>query len=73
MIVEKKAALVTGATSGIGRATALAFGAAGAKVVFSGRRDQEGEESAALIRKSGAECLFIHSDVSSEEDVKTLV
>lgn len=71
--LENKVALVTGATSGIGKATALALGTAGAKVVFSGRRDSEGEATAAMIRHAGAECLFVHSDVSSEEDVKALV
>ncbi|MBD2310017.1 SDR family oxidoreductase [Chroococcidiopsis sp. FACHB-1243] len=73
MILQGKVALVTGGTSGIGRATAIAFGAAGAKVVFSGRRDSEGEETAALIRDAGAECLFVRSDVSSEADVQALV
>lgn len=73
MILENKVALVTGGTSGIGRATALALGAAGAKVVFSGRRDSEGEATAALMRAAGAECLFVRSDVSSETDVKALV
>ncbi|MBR8833170.1 MAG: SDR family oxidoreductase [Stigonema ocellatum SAG 48.90 = DSM 106950] len=73
MTLQNKVALVTGATSGIGKAAALALGSAGAKVVFSGRRDQEGETTAALIRNAGAECLFVRSDVSSEEDVKTLV
>ncbi|MCC5668779.1 SDR family oxidoreductase [Nostoc sp. CHAB 5784] len=73
MILENKVALVTGGTSGIGRATAIAFGATGAKVVFSGRRDSEGEETAALIRDTGAECLFVQSDVSSEADVQALV
>ena len=53
-ILEHKVALVTGGTSGIGKATALAFGAAGAKVVFSGRRETEGENTANLIRKSGS-------------------
>ncbi len=71
--LENKVALVTGATSGIGKAAALALGIAGAKVVFSGRRDQEGEATAALIRDAGAECLFVRSDVSSEEDVKALI
>ncbi len=73
MLLENKVALVTGGTSGIGRATAIALGAAGAKVVFSGRRDSEGEETAALIRDAGAECLFVRSDVSSEADIKALV
>ena len=71
--LENKVALVTGATSGIGKAAALALGIAGAKVVFSGRRDQEGEATASLIRDAGAECLFVRSDVSSEEDVKALI
>ena len=73
MILENKVALVTGATSGIGKAAALALGSAGAKVVFSGRREREGEATAALIRNAGAECLFVRSDVSSESDVKALV
>ncbi len=73
MILENKVVLVTGGTSGIGKATALALGVAGAKIVFSGRREQEGEDTAAQIRQLGAECLFVRSDVSSEEDVKALV
>ena len=72
-ILKHKVALVTGGTSGIGNATAIALGAAGAKVVFSGRREAEGEDVANSIRKSGAECLFVRSDVSNEADVKTLI
>jgi len=69
MILQDKVALVTGGASGIGRATAIAFGAAGAKVVFSDIRSTEGEETD-LIRETGAECLFVKSDVSSEADVR---
>jgi len=65
--------LVTGGTSGISKVTALALGVAGAKVVFSGRREQEGEDTANLIRQSGAGCLFVRSDVSNETDVQTLI
>ncbi len=71
--LDNKVALVTGATSGIGRAAALALGTAGAKVVFSGRREDKGEETTKIIRDVGAECLFVRSDVSSEEDIKALV
>ncbi len=72
-VLENKVALVTGGTSGIGKATALAMGVAGAKVFFSGRREPEGEDTANLIRQSGAECLFVRSDVSNETDVQTLI
>jgi NAD(P)-dependent dehydrogenase (short-subunit alcohol dehydrogenase family) len=72
-ILENKVALVTGGTSGIGKATALALGIAGAKVVFSGRREQEGEDTANSIRQSGAECLFVRSDVASEADTQALI
>ncbi len=73
MMLKDKVVLVTGGASGIGRATAIAFGAAGAKVVFSDIRDVEAEKTAALIRDTGAECLFVRSDVSSEADVQALV
>ena len=73
MILQDKVLLITGGTSGIGRATAVAFGEAGAKVVLSGRREAEGEETAALIRDTGAECLFVRSDVSDEAEVQALV
>jgi NAD(P)-dependent dehydrogenase (short-subunit alcohol dehydrogenase family) len=68
-----KVVLVTGATSGIGRATAIAFGREGAKVVVSGRRDQEGNDTVAEIRKAGGEATFIRTDVTKESDVAALV
>ena len=65
--------MVTGGTSGIGRATALAFARAGAKVVVSGRREKEGQQVVDEIRRAGAEGIFIKADVSDEADVKALV
>jgi NAD(P)-dependent dehydrogenase (short-subunit alcohol dehydrogenase family) len=70
---ENKVTLITGGTSGIGLATALAFGKEGAKVVLSGRREKEGNEVVSRIRKSGGEATFIKTDVSSEAEVEALV
>ena len=71
--LENKIALVTGGTTGIGRATAVAFARAGAKVVVSGRRETEGEETVRLIKKTGGDGLFVQADVSRETDVRALV
>lgn len=71
--MEDKVALVTGGGSGIGRASALAFAGAGAKVVVSGRREKEGFETVALIRKDGGQGMFIKADVSNEAEVKALL
>src|SRR6202790_3591864 len=65
--------LVTGALTGIGRATALAFAREGARVVVSGRRDEEGQKGVSEIRKAGAEAEFIRADVRREEDVRNLI
>ena len=65
--------LITGALTGIGRATALAFAGEGARIVVSGRRDEEGKKLVAEIRELGAEAEFIRSDVRHEEDVRGLV
>src|ERR1041385_7934765 len=71
--LANKVALVTGATSGIGQATAIAFAREGAKVVLSGRRENEGNETVALIRKAGGEATFVRTDVTSEADVAALM
>ena len=65
--------LITGALTGIARATALAYAHKGARVVFSGRRDQAGAELAAELQAAGAEAEFIRADVRHEDDVRALV
>ena len=65
--------LITGALSGIGRATAAAFAKNGASVVASGRREAEGKALEAELRSLGAEVAFIRADVRREDDVRSLV
>lgn len=71
--MNTKAVLITGALTGIGRATALAFAKEGAHVVVSGRHDEEGKKLVAEMRKLGAEAEFIRADVRHEEDVRKLI
>ena len=65
--------LITGALTGIGRATALAFAKEGADIVVSGRRDDAGQALATELRALGAQAEFIRADVRHESDVQTLV
>jgi NAD(P)-dependent dehydrogenase (short-subunit alcohol dehydrogenase family) len=69
---EKKIALVTGAGSGIGRASAVALAAAGFAVVLAGRRPQPLDETAAAIAAAGGEALAVATDVSVPADVARL-
>lgn len=68
-----KVALVTGGSSGIGRATALAFGREGARVVVANRRVEAGEEVAARIAAAGGEAHFVQADVTRADQVEALV
>lgn len=68
-----KTALITGAGSGIGRSIAIAFASAGARVVLAGRRLEELEESARLIREGSGEALAVPADVTDERSVGALV
>ena len=68
-----KTAIVTGASSGIGRATALAFAAAGARVVAADIDVAGGEETVRLIGEAGGTAVFQATDVSSADDVDALI
>ena len=65
--------LITGALTGIGRATAAAFAKDGASMVVSGRREAEGRALEAELRSLGAEAAFIRADVRHEDDVRSLI
>src|SRR5262245_30820728 len=71
--MQGKIALVTGGTTGIGRATAVAFARKGAKVVFTGRRAEEGAETLKYVQQAGGEGLFLKSDVSQPAEVEKTI
>src|SRR5690242_16793332 len=68
-----KVCLVTGAGSGIGRATAQRFASEQGKVVVIDRDDTGGKETVELIKQSGGQALFVHCDVGIEEEIKSCV
>jgi NAD(P)-dependent dehydrogenase (short-subunit alcohol dehydrogenase family) len=65
--------LITGALTGIGRATALAFAKEGARIVIAGRRDEAGQNLVAELRRLDAEAEYVNADVRHEEDLRSLV
>src|SRR5258708_1498505 len=64
--------VITGALSGIGRATAVNFAKRGARLVGSGRREEQGDALAAELRAVGAEAMFVKADVRDDDDVRNL-
>ncbi len=73
MRLKDKVAVITGATAGMGRASAVLFAREGAKVVMTGRRAKLGEEIAGGIRDEGGDVLFVQADASRTEDVQKVV
>ncbi len=68
-----KVALITGAGTGIGRATAVAMAAEGAKIVVAELNKQAGEQTAQIVAQAGGDCIAVATDVTSEESMKAAV
>lgn len=73
MRLANKVAIITGASSGIGRGSAYVFAREGAKIVAADIDDAGGEETAAAIRSEGGDAIFVHTDVSKAADMENLV
>jgi NAD(P)-dependent dehydrogenase (short-subunit alcohol dehydrogenase family) len=71
--LDKKVAIITGATSGIGRAVADLFVKEGAKAVIAGHSEQNGLELECELQASGGDVLFVGTDVTKKEDLQYLV
>jgi NAD(P)-dependent dehydrogenase (short-subunit alcohol dehydrogenase family) len=68
-----KVAIITGGSSGIGRASAIAFAREGAKVAIASRREEEGEETVRLVKEAGSDGFFVKTDVAKAADVSAMV
>jgi NAD(P)-dependent dehydrogenase (short-subunit alcohol dehydrogenase family) len=72
-MTDGKVAIVTGGSSGIGRATAVALAKEGVNIVVAARRSNEGEETVHLVKEAGGDGIFVKTDVADEASVKALV
>lgn len=72
-MTTQKVSIITGGSSGIGRATAVALAKEGVKVTVAARRAKEGEETVRLVKEAGSEGIFMKTDVANEDDVRSMV
>jgi NAD(P)-dependent dehydrogenase (short-subunit alcohol dehydrogenase family) len=72
-LLESRVAMITGAGSGIGRASALAFAREGARVVVSDIASEGGNETVNLIKQEGGEAIFIRCDVARPQEIEALI
>ena len=72
-MTDQQIAIITGGSFGIGRATTIALAKDGVKVTIAARRAIEGEETVQLVKEAGSEGIFVKTDVTREDDVKSLV
>src|SRR5580658_3012642 len=72
MRLKKKVAIVTGAGSGIGQATALLFAEEGAKVVVADINEEKARDTVSLIKKAGGEAIAVRADISKEADARRI-
>lgn len=73
MRLQDKIAIITGAASGIGRATAVRFAQEGAKVLVADINEQGGQETVARVKAAGGEATFVKTDVGNETDIQHMI
>jgi NAD(P)-dependent dehydrogenase (short-subunit alcohol dehydrogenase family) len=72
-ILDEKVALITGAGSGIGHATAKMFAREGARIVLADVAEARGQETLSMVKEGGAQAIFLRTDVSKSHDVEAVV
>jgi NAD(P)-dependent dehydrogenase (short-subunit alcohol dehydrogenase family) len=72
-MTDQKVVIITGGSSGIGRAAAVALAKQGVKIAIAARRAKEGEETVRLVKEAGSDGIFVKTDVANENDVRSLV